>query len=77
MKSKLAESQLGAIVTHALVTDNGEYIVAAESGFVLYWKVNEEKVTFKEEQKNILQVMLYDNKRKSLFVSRAKPQKVW
>ena len=77
LKSKLAESQLGAIVTHALVTDNGEYIVAAESGFVLYWKVNEEKVTFKEEQKNILQVMLYDNKRKSLFVSRAKPQKVW
>ena len=77
LKSKLAESQLGAIVTHALVTDNGEYIVAAESGFVLYWKVNEEKVTFKEEQKNILQVMLYDNKRKSLFISRAKPQKVW
>ena len=73
LKSKLAHSQLGAIVTHALVTDNGEYIVAAESGFVLYWKVNEEKVTFKEEQKNILQVMLYDDKKKSLFVSKAKP----
>ena len=77
LKSKLAESTLGAIVSHALVTEDGKYIVAAESGFVLYWKVNEEKVTFKEEQKNILQVMLYDDKKKSLFVSKAKPQKVW
>ena len=74
LKSKLAESALGAIVSHALVTDNGKYIVASESGFVLYWNVKEEKVTFKEEQKNILQVMLYDSKRKSIFVSKANPQ---
>ena len=74
LKSKLAESALGAIISHALVTDNGKYIVASESGFVLYWKVKEEKVTFKEEQKNILQVMLYDSKRKSIFVSKANPQ---
>ncbi len=47
-------------------------IVAAESGFVIYWKVDEEKVIFKEEQKDILQVMLYDDKRKSLFVSKVK-----
>ena len=33
-------------------------------------KVDEEKVIFKEEQKNILQVMLYDDKRKSLFISK-------
>ena len=46
--------------------------MAAESGFVIYWKVNEEKVIFKEEQKNILQIMLYDDKRKSLFVSKVK-----
>ena len=76
LKTKLAESVLGAIVTHALVTDNGEYIVAAESGFVLYWKVDEEKVIFKEEQKNILQVMLYDDKRKSLFISKGKSPNV-
>ena len=45
--------------------------MAAESGFVLYWKVDEEKVIFKEEQKNILQLMLYENKEKSMFVSKA------
>ena len=56
LKTKLADSALGAIVTHAEVTDNGEYIVAAESGFVIYWKVSEEAVIYKEEQKDILQV---------------------
>ena len=34
---KLADSALGAIVTHALVTSDGEHIAAAESGFVIYW----------------------------------------
>ena len=61
---------MGAIVTHAEVTDNGEYIIAAESGFVIYWKVEEEKVVFKEEQKNILQVILYADKKKSMYVSK-------
>lgn len=70
LKTKLADSALGAIVTHAEVTDNGEYIIAAESGFVIYWKVKEERVHFKEEQRDILQLMLYDDKRKSLFVSK-------
>ena len=71
MKTKLADSALGAIVTHAEVTENGEYIIAAESGFVIYWKVEEEKVVFKEEQKNILQVILYADKKKSMYVSKA------
>lgn len=56
LKTRLADSALGAIVTHAEVIDNGEYIVAAESGFVLYWKVADEAVVFKEEQKDIQQV---------------------
>ena len=56
LKTKLADSALGAIVTHAEITDNGDYIIAAESGFVIYWKVAEEAVIFKEEQKDILQV---------------------
>ena len=68
----MADSALGAIVTHAAVTDNGEYIVAAESGFVLYWKVEAESVIFKEEQRDILQVMLYDDKRKSMILSKFK-----
>ena len=34
LKSKLADSALGAIITHAIVTSAGKYIIAAES---VYW----------------------------------------
>ena len=61
---------MGAIVTHAEVIDNGEYVIAAESGNVIYWNVKEEAVVYKEEQKNILQIILYDEKRKSVFISK-------
>jgi hypothetical protein len=47
LQAKLADSTLGAIVSHALVTDNGEYVIASESGNVLYWKVDEKRVYFK------------------------------
>ena len=66
----MADSPIGAIITYAEVTDEGKYIVAAESGHVLYWNVKKEKVIFKEEQKNVLQAFLYDEKRKSLFISK-------
>ena len=56
LKSKLADSALGAIVTHALSSSDGKYILAAESGNVMYWNVAEKFVIFKEEQKDILQV---------------------
>lgn len=58
LKSKLADSALGAIVTHALITKSGEYILAAESGNVMYWNVAEKVVIYKEEQKEILQVSI-------------------
>ena len=32
LKFKLANAALGAIVTHALVVEDGSYIVASESG---------------------------------------------
>ena len=55
-RSKLADSALGAIVTHAVVTLDGKYILAAESGNVMYWDVAEKVVIFKEEQRDIQQV---------------------
>ena len=44
--------------------------MAAESGNVLYWHVEEGKVIFKEEQKNILQLMFYDDEGHCLAVSK-------
>ncbi len=56
LRAKLADSALGAIVTHAVVTLEGDFILAAESGNVMYWSVAEQVVVFKEEQRDILQV---------------------
>ena len=70
LKKSLADSALGAIVTHATITKSGEHIMAAESGNVLYWDVDEGKVVFKEEQKNILQLTFYDDEAHCLTVSK-------
>ena len=70
LRKTLADSTLGAIVTHAHITKSGEYIIAAESGNVLYWHVDEGKVVFKAEQKNILQLMFYDDEGHCLAVSK-------
>ena len=70
LRSRLADSQLGAIVTHVTVNPTGEFIIAAESGNVLFWKVKEEKVLFKQHQKDILQIMTFEDWTKCIVVSR-------
>ena len=46
LQFRLANSVLGAIITHALVNEEGTHIVAAESGELLYWNINTRKVAF-------------------------------
>ena len=70
LRSRLADSQLGAIVTHVAVNPPGELIIAAESGNVIYWNVETEKVMFKESQKDILQIMTYADWTKCMVVSK-------
>ena len=69
-RAKLADSALGAIVTHAEVTLEGRHILAAESGNVMYWSVDDQVVIFKEEQRDILQVAFYEDERHCLVVSK-------
>ena len=71
LRSRLADSQLGAIVTHVAVNPPGELIIAAESGNVIYWNVESESVMFKEAQKDILQIMTYADWTKCMVVSKA------
>ncbi|KAK3849709.1 hypothetical protein Pcinc_043548 [Petrolisthes cinctipes] len=68
--SKLADSPLGAIVTHAAITNNARYIVSTESGNVLFWNVHAEAVVYKTEQKNVHQLMLLDEDTKVVTVSK-------
>jgi WD40 repeat protein len=70
LTTKLADSSIGAIVTHAKVTSSGEYIIAAESGYLIYWDISKKEVIYKEEQKDILQIMLFQNDTKCLVVSK-------
>ena len=69
LKLKLADAPLGAIITHAVVTSCGKYILSVESGFVIYWDLETQKVIYKDEQENVKQILLYNNERKSVVVS--------
>ena len=70
LKYTLANSALGAIITHALVTEDGGITVAAESGDVLYWNMEERKVIFQEKQPDVLQIFFYKNQTRCIAASR-------
>ncbi|XP_056633882.1 NACHT and WD repeat domain-containing protein 2 [Diorhabda sublineata] len=70
LTTKLADSPLGAIVTHAIITPDGKYIISAESGNILIWLRLTQQVIFKEEQPGIKQLTLMDHGTKILSISK-------
>merc|ERR1711902_158592 len=70
LKFKLANSVLGAIITQAIVNEEGSYVVAAESGELLYWDLNTRKVVFCEKQEDIQQIFFYKNQTRCIVVSK-------
>ncbi|KAK0175700.1 hypothetical protein PV327_009429 [Microctonus hyperodae] len=70
LMAKLADSPLGAIVTHASITHDGKFIVSIESGNVLIWNRVTEQVIFKEEQLDVRQLSLFPESTKFITVSR-------
>lgn len=69
--SKLADSHLGAIVTHAEITPDGKYIVSSETGKLLIWNRVSEQVLFRDDQPGIQQIKYLDNGEKVLSISCA------
>lgn len=67
--SKLADSHLGAIVTHAEITPNGKYIVSSETGKLLIWNRVSEQVLFRDDQPGIQQVKFLEGGEKVLSIS--------
>jgi WD40 repeat protein len=67
--SKLADSPLGAIVTHAEITPNGKYIVSSETGKLIIWNRVTEQVLYKDDQPGIQQITLLEEGEKVLTVS--------
>lgn len=70
LKARLADSPLGAIVTHALITADGKYIISAESGNILIWHRLTQQVVFKDEQPGIRQLTLMEGGTKILAISK-------
>lgn len=69
--SKLADSHLGAIVTHAEITPDGKFIVSSETGKLLIWNRISEQVLFRDDQPGIQQIKFVDGGEKILAISCA------
>ncbi|KAI5755532.1 hypothetical protein M8J77_017783 [Diaphorina citri] len=71
--SQLADSPLGAIVTHAIITPDGKYIVSSESGNIIIWNRPTEQVLFKELQPGIEQLSFLEDGTKVIAISKPIP----
>lgn len=69
--STLADSHLGAIVTHAEITADGKFIVSSETGKLLIWNRVTEQVLFRDDQPGIQQIKFLENYERILSISCA------
>lgn len=69
--SKLADSRLGAIVTHAEITSDGKYIVSSETGKFIIWNRVSEQVLCREDLPGIQQVKFLEFGERVLTISCA------
>ncbi|XP_055685545.1 NACHT and WD repeat domain-containing protein 2 [Lutzomyia longipalpis] len=67
--AKLADSPLGAIVTHSEITPDGRYILSSETGKILIWNRVSEQVLFRDDQPGIQQITFLEAGEKFLTVS--------
>lgn len=67
--SKLADSPLGAVVTHAEISPNSRFIISSETGKLLIWNRVTEQVLFRDDQPGIQQITLLENGEKFFTVS--------
>lgn len=69
--SKLSDSHLGAIVTHAEITPDGKFIISSETGKLLIWNRVSEQVVFRDDQPGIQQIKFLDAGERILSISCA------
>ena len=63
----LANSSVGAIITHAVISDDGLHLASAESGDLLYWSLDTKKVIFSQKIPGIHQLQLTKQNDKCLI----------
>ena len=69
----LAKNDMGAIVTHAIVNEEGNTVIAAESGEILFWSLETKSVIFNEECRGIVQMIFNKKQTKCLVVQGSGP----
>ena len=69
MKFTLANSAMGSIITHAIVNEEGTFIVAAESGEILIWDLQRREVVCKDDQENVAQLFFNKAQTRCMVVS--------
>ena len=73
LKYTLAKNEMGAIVTQAVINEDGDKIVAAESGEILFWDMETKSIIFSDECKGIIQITLNKKQNKCLIVQAQGP----
>ena len=66
----LANSAHSSIVTHSTITADSQYVVSAESGNVIIWDINREKVIKVEQQRDVQQLIMTDSDSKVIAISK-------
>ena len=62
---------LGAVVTHAKLTKDGQYLVTVESKSLIIWNLNNRSQTIKEFLPEIVEeVIFFDKEKKFLLVTK-------
>ncbi len=60
-------------MTHAAITADARHIVSAESGNVLVWDIEKEKVLKSDPQRDVTHLILMDEDTKVVCLSKAGP----
>ena len=67
---KIADAMLGAVVTHAALTKDGQHLIVAEASCIMIWSLKDFSLILKEFLPDIVQILLYDSDRKCVIVTK-------
>ena len=73
LRYTLAKNEMGAIVTHAVVNEEGDTVIAAESGEILFWDLETRSPVYSDEARGVVQIKLNKKQTKLLIVQSSGP----
>ncbi|KAG1670315.1 NACHT and WD repeat domain-containing protein 2 [Nymphon striatum] len=70
--AKLADNPVGAIISHAVITDDARFVVSVESGYIMTWKLETYQVTIvsKKQHSDIHYLLLTNDNKLVITLSK-------